>query len=109
MPNFQSGGFEVFRESRERVPMSRSSFFALGLGEVESYVFPSKCRKGHVSRQAIGDVCRNWGRVARFHVHPHQLRHSYATHALQRGVEVFTFQATLGHLSSETKPVLLVQ
>ena len=58
--------------------------------------------KGHLTRQAIGDVCRKWGRAAGFHVHPHQLRHSHATHAVQRGVDVFTLQATLGHSSSAT-------
>ena len=49
-----------------------------------------------------GDVCRKWGKAAGFHVHPHQLRYSHATHAVQRGVDVFTLQATLGHSSSAT-------
>jgi site-specific recombinase XerD len=30
------------------------------------------------------------------------LRHSHATHAVQRGVDVFTLQPTLGHSSSAT-------
>ena len=77
-------------------------FHALGRGEADSYVFPSPRGKGHLTRQAIGDVCRKWGRAAGFHVHPHQLRHSHATHAVQRGVDVFTLQATLGHSSSAT-------
>ena len=71
-------------------------FHALGRGEADSYVFPSPRGKGHLTRQAIGDVCRKWGRAAGFHVHPHQLRHSHATHAVQRGVDVFTLQAPLG-------------
>ena len=77
-------------------------FEGLGGGEAEAYVFPSPRGKGHLTRQAIGDVCRKWGRAAGFHVHPHQLRHSHATHAVQRGVDVFTLQATLGHSSSAT-------
>ena len=77
-------------------------FQSLGRGEADSYVFPSPRRKGHLTRQAIGDVYRKWGRAAGFHVHPHQLRHSHATHAVQRGVDVFTLQATLGHSSSAT-------
>ena len=32
-----------------------------------------------------------------------QLRHSHATHAVQRGVDVFTLQVTLGHSSSATE------
>ena len=77
-------------------------FQSLGRGEADNYVFPSPRGKGHLTRQAIGDVCRKWGRAAGFHVHPHQLRHSHATHAVQRGVDVFTLQVTLGHSSSAT-------
>ena len=77
-------------------------FQSLGRGEADSYVFPSSRGEGHLTRQAIGDVCRKWGRRAGFHVHPHQLRHSHATHAVQRGVDVFTLQATLGHSTSAT-------
>ena len=71
-------------------------FQELGRGDEEAFVFPSPRGEGHLTRQAIGDVCRKCGRVAGFHVHRHQLRHSHATHAVQRGVDVFTLQATLG-------------
>ena len=77
-------------------------FESLGRGEDDSYLFPSPRRKAHLSRQAIGDVCRKWGKAAGFHLHPHQLRHSHATHSVQRGCDVFTLQATLGHSSSAT-------
>ena len=77
-------------------------FQELGRGDAEDFVFPSPRGSGHLTRQAIGDVCWKWGRAAGFHVHPHQLRHSHATHAVQRGVDVFTLQATLGHSSSAT-------
>ena len=83
-------------------PATLELFQGLGRGDAEDFVFPSPRRDGHLTRQAIGDVCRKWGRAAGFHVHPHQLRHSHATHAVQRGVDVFTLQATLGHSSSAT-------
>ena len=83
-------------------PATLGLFQGLGRGSDEEFVFPSPRSEGHLSRQAIGDVCRKWGRAAGFHVHPHQLRHSHATHAVQRGVDVFTLQATLGHSSSAT-------
>ena len=86
-----------------RVSSDRLQLFqSLGRGEADSYVFPSPRRDGHLTRQAIGQICRKWGRAAGFHVHPHQLRHSHATHAVQRGVDVFTLQASLGHSSSAT-------
>ena len=83
-------------------PATLGLFQGLGRGSDEEFVFPSPRRAGHLTRQAIGDVCHKWGRRAGFHVHPHQLRHSHATHAVQRGIDVFTLQATLGHSTSAT-------
>ena len=77
-------------------------FESLGRGEDDSYLFPSPRRKAHLSRQAIGDVCRKWGRAAGFHLHPHQLRHSHATHAIRRGCDVFVLAGSLGHASTST-------
>ena len=57
---------------------------------------PSPRGKGHLKRH-IGEICRKWGRTAGLHVHLHQLSHSHATHAVQRGVDVFTLQAPLDH------------
>ena len=105
---FDDGGqIHLFGEGSKRRVVRVSSdtlalFEGLGRGEAEAYVFPSPRGKGHLTRQAIGHVCRKWGRAAGFHVHPHQLRHSHATHAVQRGVDVFTLQETLGHSSSAT-------
>ena len=36
------------------------------------------------------------------HIHPHQLRHSWATHALDHGVPVFQVSKSLGHESVDT-------
>ena len=101
------GQIHLFGKGSKRRVVSVSSdtlalFESLGRGETEVYVFPSPRGKGHLTRQAIGDVCPKWGRAAGFHVHPHQLRHSHSTQAVQRGVDVFTLQATLGHSSSAT-------
>ena len=83
-------------------PATLGLFQELGRSDAEDFVFPSPRRTGHLSRQAIGDVCRKWGRAAGFHVHPYQLRHSYATHAVQSGVDVFTLSATLDYSSTGT-------
>ena len=83
-------------------PATLELFEGLGRGADEEFVFPSPWRDGHLTRQAIGDVCRKWGRAAGFHVHPHQLRHSHAMQANRLGVDVFTLQVTLGYSSSAT-------
>ena len=107
----EGGQIHLFGKGSKRRVVRVSShtlalFEGLGRGETEAYVFPSPRGKGHLTRQAIGDVCRKWGRAAGFHVHPHQLRHSHATQAIRGGVDVFTLQATLGHSSSATKGAL---
>ena len=79
-----------------------SLFESLGRKEEDSFLFPSNRRAGHLSRQAIGTICRKWGARLGLHLHPHGLRHSHATHAVRRGVDTFCLQHTLGHASSAT-------
>ena len=77
-------------------------FESLGRGEPDGWVFPSNRKDGPLSRQAIADRMRRWGKAVDVHLHPHKLRHTHATHAIRRGVDVFTLQSTLGHSSSAT-------
>ena len=64
--------------------------------------FPSNKRNGPLTRQAVAARMAMWGREANVRLHPHRCRHTHATHAIRRGVDVFTLSATLGHSSTGT-------
>jgi len=71
-------------------------FESLGRNETDHFVFPSPRCNRHLTRQAIGDLCRKWGKKCGLHVHPHQLRRTHAIHAIKRGTDVPTGLDTLG-------------
>lgn len=60
-----------------------------------------------LSRQSVWEVVRDAG--ARAHIakplHPHTLRHSFATHLIQGGADVRTVQELLGHASVTTTQI----
>ena len=66
------------------------------------FIFKGQRPGTHLTRQAIAFSMRKWGKLADLELHPHRLRHSHATHAVRRGVDVFTLQSTLGHAPSAT-------
>ena len=77
-------------------------FESLGRGEPGDWLFPSNKRNGPLTRQAVAARMAMWGREANVRLHPHRCRHTHATHAIRRGVDVFTPSATLGHSSTGT-------
>lgn len=80
----------------------------LGRGEPDAWLFPSSRRPGqHLSRQAIGDRFRRWGRAVGVRFFPHAARHSHASHALRKGCDLHLISCTLGHRSLATTQTYL--
>ena len=75
---------------------------SLGRSAADARMLPLPLTDGHLTRQAIADRMPRWGQQAGVPLHPHKLRHTRATQAIRRGVDVFTLQSTLDHSSSAT-------
>ena len=68
------------------------------------WLFPGKVPDRPLSRETVFETCRKAAQRAGIdkHVHPHSLRHAFATHLLDDGVSLVVIQALLGHTNLKT-------
>ena len=71
----------------------------------QGYLFPNQPRTGHIGLKLVRRELRQACERAGFPkiVTPHELRHSFATTMLERGVDLPTLQAVMGHDRLSTK------
>jgi integrase/recombinase XerD len=61
----------------------------------------------HLNRYTLWQVCRRWGEqfLDRSNLHPHQFRHSFASHLLENGADLRSVQELLGHQDIATTQI----
>ncbi|MFH2020429.1 MAG: tyrosine-type recombinase/integrase [archaeon] len=77
------------------------------MAEKEGYVFSG--RYGKVHRKTVYSIVKHYSKKAGIskNIHPHTLRHSFATHLAQEGYPLYTIQPLLGHTDPKTTQVYI--
>jgi len=79
------------------------------LYQLHSWLFPGHRVSEPITRMGVTHICRQAGTAAKLKktIHPHLLRHAFATHLLEAGVDLRRIQLLMGHASLRSTSLYL--
>ncbi|WP_297419068.1 site-specific tyrosine recombinase/integron integrase [Thermococcus sp.] len=92
IPTFLSGAVREYLESRN----DNSEYLIVEEG---------RRKKDKLSTKTVWHLLKKYGERAGVEVTPHRLRHSFATHMLENGVDIRAIQELLGHSNLSTTQI----
>jgi integrase/recombinase XerD len=100
-------------KKERRVPLCSQSCALLKewrslTGKKPLWIFPSTAKSGHLTRQRIFQILKHIALeagLASSCLSPHVLRHAFATHLLEHGVDLMSLKKMLGHRDIATTEI----
>ena len=88
------------------LPLLRRYWKLYGL---QSWLFPGPRVSEPITRSGVEWICQKAGQTAQINkaVYPHLMRHTYATHLLEAGMDLRSIQLLLGHASLQSTSIYL--
>ena len=92
---------------KEIIPLL-DKYMCISLVDKQKYLFQSNGKDKHITRRTVENIIKSSALKAGIDpskVSPHTMRHSFATHLLQKGLDIREIQELLGHSSIETTAI----